>query len=231
MKYDWKITSLLLFICITLVACSGNSATSTDDDDDNSGTGGGATTKNEVTIRNTTKALTAGFIEDYGQIAQGVYDIDFTAISATSSTNSPNEAIVYFDLYSSTPGKLTEGEYLIGTYNDAIAGKSNIFGDFSDAAIGDDINTNSVANTYGIINGSIITPTSGKFIVKESGDNYEVSFSGRGISTFYVDGEVSETLNEISLVFTYKGSVSKYDGEYVSTLEKSSKSQKKRHSF
>ncbi|MFV0365867.1 MAG: hypothetical protein ACK5JS_05095 [Mangrovibacterium sp.] len=227
MKQNLKFFAFLIASCLVLASCSSS--------DDGGDDGGNKDTVNTgtLTIGNTKKTLTSGYLEDYGNIADGVYDIDFTAISDASSTASPNEAVVYFDLYTTTDGVLAEGNYSLGSYETASSGTANIYGNYSDAAIGDNIETSASNknNTYNIQNGTIITPTEGTFSVTESGDTYKVSFKGKGTLISYTDGEAGEATTEQYFAFTYEGSVTTYEGEYVTTALKSSAPNKLRRSF
>lgn len=192
MKTLIKIFSLV-FVTF-FIACS------SDDSNQNTNNQG------SLTMGDQTVNLTQGYIENYGKVGNA-YNIDFTVRSETLSGAGETSAVVYFELLTSTEKKLAVGTYNLGEFS---AGTPFTFTPWSESILG--LNITSTDKGLMVANGVSIKPTSGVFTVVKNGNNYEVSFIGKGVASHYSNSKLVSTEDDIDFTFEYTGNVKMYEG-------------------
>lgn len=203
----------LMFI-ILFASCSGDGGDKTEE-------------KNQgfLKIGDRTVQLSQGYLESYG-IRGNAYNIDFSARSETLK-GQDDAAVVYFELFSSIEKDLAKGDYNLGIYSAAIA---NTYTKWGQSLLGKDISTNQEG--LSVANGISIRPVSGVFKVSESGGFYKVSFSGIGATSYYTDGVLTSSQDNVSFSMEYKGDVKRYVSKAFSSKKTNSKErQEKLHTI
>lgn len=183
----------LLVIILLFVSCSGDGGDKTEE-------------KNQgfIKIGDRTVELSQGYLESYG-IRGNAYNIDFSARSETIKGQNDG-AVVYFELFSSIENDLAKGDYNLGSYSSAIA---NTYTKWGQSLLGKNINTNQ--GGLSVVDGISIRPSSGTFTVSESGKFYKVSFLGKGAASYYTDGVLTSSQDNVSFSMEYKGDVKRYE--------------------
>ena len=188
---------LIMLVFITLLSsCSSDNES---DQDANAN-------KGYLKIGNQTVELSQGYLENYG-VRGNAYNIDFS-LRSKSISDKEDGAVVYFELFSSLKNNLAKGDYSFGGYSEATA---YTFTKWGQSLLGKNINVEK--GGMSVTNGVSIKPTSGTFKVSENGDNYKVSFTGKGTASYYKDGVLSSTQNDVSFVMQYKGNVSRSEAK------------------
>ncbi|PZD79001.1 hypothetical protein [Mesonia sp. K7] len=136
-----KIT-LVCFLAIAAIACS--------NDDDN-----GSSKKNEFTYDGTSYELSLGYLEDFGEFSEGVYNFDIYLLSSNAENG------MYFEMFTDNQNKLE-----VGTYTLSNSGNANTFSSSSEIGI----NLNSENEKYYEI-------TEGTVEIL-SNDTYKIEFEG-----------------------------------------------------
>jgi len=148
------------------------------------------TPKNQMIYNETEYDLAQGFLENYGKWdGTEDYNIDLILVSSGFTIHEVNGEIdsvsgkghlIYFELFTADPDKLTVGDYI---YDDNETGKA---GTFDDAGCALDFDAQTEIGTELEING-------GKLTVVQNGDTYEVKFdvtatNGKHITGFFKGG-------------------------------------------
>ncbi|MBZ4037526.1 hypothetical protein K6T82_22385 [Flavobacterium sp. 17A] len=188
---------LLVLVFITLLSSCSSDDESNQDKNSNKGF---------LKIGTQTVELSQGYLENYG-IRGNAYNIDFSIRSKTIS-ESENGAVVYFELFSSLQNNLAKGEYSFGGYSEATA---YTFSKWGQSLLGKNINPGK--GDLSVANGVSIKPLSGTFKVSENGEKYKVSFNGKGTASFYKDGALTSTQNDVVFSMQYFGNVKKSEGK------------------
>lgn len=194
--------SALAFILL-LFSCS-------DDDQSNSSNQG------FLEIGESRVELTQGYLENYGAVGDS-YNMDFTARSKTLFNKSEDEAVIYFEMFSSTANDLTVGTYELGTYSE---GTPFTYTNWGQILLGKGVSpfeTGLIVST-----GLSLRPTLGTFTVHESGKNYKISFTGVGKANYYKDKILISTTENVSFSLEYNGSVVRYNNEGSTSKSKNS---------
>lgn len=193
---------LLMFLCITLLAsCSGDDEEST------------STNQGFLKIGSLSVELTQGYLENYG-VRGNAYNIDFS-LKSKSISEKEDGAVVYFELFSPLQNNLSKGDYSFAGYSEAAA---FTFTKWGQSLIGKNINA--VKGGISVTNGVSIRPSSGTFKVLDNGQTYKVSFTGKGTASYYTDGVLSSTKNDVSFTMQYEGSIERSEGK-IFTAKKS----------
>lgn len=187
-------------------ACSG-------DDDSKQNTNN----QGSLTIGDQTVNLTQAYIENYGKIGNS-YNIDFSARSETLSGSNVASAVVYFELFSSIDKKIAIGDYTLGDYSSSTG---NTFTQWGQSILG--VNITSTDKGLMVANGISIKPTEGVFTVAENGKTYKVSFSGKGTASYYTNGKVTSTHDNVDFSMEYNGGVEQYNSTEFTAKRISSK--------
>lgn len=197
---------LLVLIFITLLSsCSS-------DDESNQDTN---SNKGFLKIGSQTVELSQGYLENYG-VRGNAYNIDFSVRSKTISEKEDG-AVVYFELFSSLQNNLAKGDYSFAGYSEATA---YTFTKWGQSLLGKNINPGK--GDLSVSNGVSIKPLSGTFKVSENGQKYKVSFTGKGTASFYKDGVLSSTQNDVAFSMQYFGDVKKSEGKTFTAKKSSS---------
>lgn len=184
--------NLVLLGLLVLSSCSS-------DDDNNSSNNTGVLTVGDLSVN-----LTQGYLERYGKVGDA-YNIDFTARSSTLFS-SEEEAVVYFELFSSQENDLSTGSYELGTYSEA---KAFTYTQWGHVIMGEGVTPFDTG--IQVKTGVSIRPVSGTFTVNQSGDLYKITFTGKGNADYYTDGELTSSEENIDFSLSYEGEVSRYD--------------------
>ncbi|MBB4804533.1 hypothetical protein HNP37_004630 [Flavobacterium nitrogenifigens] len=188
---------LLVLVFITLLSsCSS-------DDESNQDTN---SNKGFLKIGSQTVELSQGYLENYG-VRGNAYNIDFSVRSKTISEKEDG-AVVYFELFSSLQNNLAKGDYSFAGYSEATA---YTFTKWGQSLLGKNINPGK--GDLSVSNGVSIRPLSGTFKVSENGQKYKVSFTGKGTASFYKDGVLASTQNDVAFSMQYFGDVKKSEGK------------------
>jgi hypothetical protein len=163
-----------------------------------------------------TVQLSQSYLESYG-IRGNAYNIDFSARSEAISGQNDG-AVIYFELFSSIEKDLEKGDYNLGSYSAAIA---NTYTKWGQSLLGKNISINQ--GGLSVVDGISIRPSSGTFTVSESGENYKVSFSGKGAASYYTDGVLTSSQDNVSFSMEYKGDVKRYENKAFSSKKINSK--------
>jgi hypothetical protein len=187
---------LVLLLFITLFAsCS---------DEDNANASGN--NKGFLKIGSQSVELSQGYLENYGTRGNA-YNIDFS-LRSKSISGEEDGAVVYFELFSSLQNNLAKGDYSFGGYSEATA---YTFTKWAQSLVGTNINTEK--GGMSVTNGISIRPSGGTFKVIENGPAYKVSFTGKGTASYYKDGVLTSTKNDVSFVMQYEGNVKRSEGK------------------
>lgn len=152
---------LLAFISLSLISC--------DNDDDNTGPN---SNNSFLKVGNKEYTLKAGTFENYGEILDGVTNIDII-LATTQITSADGEyypvdevfSTIYFELYTSDANNLTTG-----MYNFNLSEAANTF-DYGVVQLETTLNDEEESNYHEI--------TSGSFEVLENGSTYHFKFEGQ----------------------------------------------------
>ncbi|OIV40509.1 hypothetical protein [Flavobacterium johnsoniae] len=187
---------LVLLLFITLFAsCS---------DEDNANASGN--NQGFLKIGSQSVELSQGYLENYGTRGNA-YNIDFS-LRSKSISGEEDGAVVYFELFSSLQNNLAKGDYSFGGYSEAAA---YTFTKWAQSLVGKNINTEK--GGMSVTNGISIRPSGGTFKVIENGPAYKVSFTGKGTASYYKDGVLTSTKNDVSFVMQYEGNVKRSEGK------------------
>jgi hypothetical protein len=188
---------LLVLVFITLF-----SSCSSDDGDEN------AATNNQGFLKIGTQsvALSQGYLENYG-VRGNAYNIDFS-LKSKSISGTEDGAVVYFELFSPLQNNLSKGEYSFGGYSDAAA---YTFTKWGQSLLGKNINAEK--GGLSVTDGVSIKPTSGTFKVIENGEKYKVSFTGKGSASYYTEGVLTSSKNDVSFTMQYQGDVKRSESK------------------
>lgn len=187
---------LVLLLFITLFAsCS---------DEDNANASGN--NQGFLKIGSQSVELSQGYLENYGTRGNA-YNIDFS-LRSKSISGEEDGAVVYFELFSSLQNNLAKGDYSFGGYSEATA---YTFTKWAQSLVGKNINTEK--GGMSVTNGISIRPSGGTFKVTENGPAYKVSFTGKGTASYYKDGVLTSTKNDVSFVMQYEGNVKRSEGK------------------
>jgi len=152
----WMLLALPLFI-----ACN------KDDDDDNP-----PRPDNYIEYDGKYYALTQGYIENWGEMDPGVYNLDLTLLSSGFTINYTGTELssiagtgdaVYFEIYTADSNQIVPGTY---TFN----ANSTAAGVFDEGFLGLGVN-------FGTLSGTFHTVTSGTVSIQKDGAAYTVSFN------------------------------------------------------
>ncbi len=195
---------VLIFIAL-LSSCSS----------DNEGDKDANANKGFLKIGSQTVELSQGYLENFGNRGNA-YNIDFS-LKSKSISEKEDGAVVYFELFSSMQNNLGKGDYAFGGYSEALAYTYTKWGQ---SLLGKNINA--LKGGMSVTNGVSIKPTSGTFKVIENGEKYKVSFTGKGTASYFKDGVLASSQNDVSFVMQYQGDVKRSEGKTFTA--KSSKS-------
>lgn len=177
-----------------------------------------------LTVGDKTVTLSQAYLEDYGKRGNS-YNIDFSARSETLSGNNTDAAVVYFELFSSQDKKLAKGDYMLGDFSSATP---FTFTPWGESLLG--INITSTDKGLRVANGVSIKPLEGVFTVTENGKQYKVNFSGKGTASYYTNGTLTSTQDDVDFSMEYKGNVKTYVGvEYTAKKVTSKERMEKTH--
>lgn len=157
-------------------------------------------------IGNQSVELSQGYLENYG-VRGNAYNIDFS-LKSKSISGTENGAIVYFELFSSLQNNLAKGDYSFGGYSEATV---YTFTKWGQSLLGENINTEK--GGISVKNGISIKPSGGTFKVVENGLIYKVSFTGKGTASYYKDGVLTSTVNDVSFSMQYQGDVKRSEAK------------------
>ncbi|HEY1194821.1 hypothetical protein [Flavobacterium sp.] len=188
---------LLVLVFITLLS----SCSSDGESDENANVNQGY-----LKIGSQTVELSQGFLENYG-IRGNAYNIDFS-LKSKSISDKEDGAVVYFEMFSSLQNNLAKGDYTYGGYSEALVYTYTKWGQ---SLLGKNINA--AKGGMSVSNGVSIRPTSGTFKVSENGQTYKVSFTGKGTASYYKDGVLASSQNDVSFIMQYKGDVKRSEGK------------------
>jgi len=188
---------LLALVFVTLF-----SSCSKDDEKNSNGNGNQGFLK----IGNQSVELSQGYLENFG-VRGNAYNIDFS-LKSKSISGEENGAVVYFELFSSLQNNLSKGDYAFGGYSEATA---YTFTRWGQSLLGKSIN--SEKGGMSVKNGISIRPLGGTFKVIENGQLYKVSFTGKGTATYYKDGVLTSSENDVSFSMQYQGDVKRSEGK------------------
>lgn len=186
---------MLVFIAL-FSSCSG-------DDDGNSNANAN---QGFLKIGNQSVELSQGYLENYG-VRGNAYNIDFS-LKSKSISGTENGAVVYFELFSSLQNNLAKGDYTFGGYSEATV---YTFTKWGQSLLGEKINTEK-GGMY-VTNGVSIRPVSGTFKVIENVQTYKVSFIGKGTASYYTDGKLTSSQNDVSFSMQYQGDVKRSEAK------------------
>ncbi|MFH6956913.1 hypothetical protein ACHRV1_05865 [Flavobacterium aquidurense] len=188
---------LLMLVFIALFSsCSGG-----DDENSNANTNEGF-----LKIGNQSVELSQGYLENYG-VRGNAYNIDFS-LKSKSISGTENGAVVYFELFSSLQNNLAKGDYTFGGYSEATV---YTFTKWGQSLLGEKINAEK--GGMSVTNGVSIRPVSGTFKVIENGQTYKVSFTGKGTASYYTDGKITSSQNDVSFSMQYQGDVKRSEAK------------------
>jgi len=191
--------SIKLLALIVIVLLSSCSSDSEGDQEANANQG-------FLKIGSQTVELSQGYLENFG-IRGNAYNIDFS-LRSKSISEKEDGAVVYFELFSSLQNNLAKGDYNFGGYSEATA---YTFTRWGQSLLGKNINAGKGA--LSVTNGISIRPLGGTFKVVENGEKYKVSYSGKGTASYYENGELISTANDVNFTMQYYGNVIKTEGK------------------
>lgn len=168
-------------------------------------------------IGDQTVTLAQAYLENYGKKGDS-YNIDFSARSETLSGNNTASAVVYFELFSSQEKELAKGNYTLADYSSATA---NTFTRWGQTLLG--INITSTDKGLMVANGISVKKLDGVFTVTENGKIYKISFTGKGTASYYTDGKLTLTQDNIDFSMEYKGNVHQYNSKEFTAKKTNSK--------
>ena len=170
-----------------------------------------------LTIGDQTVNLSQAYLENYGKKGSS-YNIDFSARSETLSGSKGATAAVYFELFSSQEKNLAKGDYNLSDYSSAAP---NTFTQWGQSLLG--TNITSTDKGLAVANGVSIKPLEGIFTVVENGKLYKVNFSGKGTASYYTNGKLTSTQDNVSFSMEYKGNVDRYNSTEFTAKKVSAK--------
>lgn len=186
---------MLVFIAL-FSSCSG-------DDDGNSNANAN---QGFLKIGNQSVELSQGYLENYG-VRGNAYNIDFS-LKSKSISGTENGAVVYFELFSSLQNNLAKGDYTFGGYSEATV---YTFTKWGQSLLGEKINAEK--GGMSVTNGVSIRPVSGTFKVIENVQTYKVSFTGKGTASYFTDGKLTSSQNDVSFSMQYQGDVKRSEAK------------------
>lgn len=146
---------------------------------------------NKFTYNGADYNLSKGFLENYGMGSNGVYNLDLTMLSSNFTIHERGGAIdsisgtgdgLYFETYTSLPGKLDVRDYV---YDANSTGANGTF-DFGMLILGYNVSAET---------GTVFEITAGKISVTNNGSEYEISVNCTASNGKTITGYFKGSLN------------------------------------